>query len=124
MDEHALRKKLKRIGVRHWTADDARAVLAAQRASGESIRAFAARLGVRAKRLSWWRSRLGEWSGTRVHAAAFAPAIVQERAALVERMRGAITVRLPTGELVEVGDTSAVKAGWVAALVVGCARRG
>ncbi len=44
---------------RRWTDDDARTVLAAQDASGLSVAAFAAREGIDAQRLYFWRRRLG-----------------------------------------------------------------
>jgi transposase-like protein len=43
---------------RRWSADDARAALAALSASGLSARAFAAREGLDVQRLQRWRRRL------------------------------------------------------------------
>ena len=44
---------------RRWTEDEARAVLAAQAASGLSVAAFAAREGLDPQRVYSWRRRLG-----------------------------------------------------------------
>ena len=57
-----------------WTASEARAALAAVRASGLSARAFAIREGLVAQRLYWWQQRLGS---TRPAAAVSAPAFVE-----------------------------------------------
>jgi transposase-like protein len=47
-------------GRQPWTDEQAQRVLAAWRASGESVAAFAARVGFSAQRIYWWRERLGE----------------------------------------------------------------
>ena len=44
--------------VRYWRDTDARAVLAAHRASGLSLPGFARRHGLTVQRLRWWRQRL------------------------------------------------------------------
>jgi len=44
---------------RNWNADDGRAMLAACRASNESVTAFLSRLGITAQRYHYWRSKLG-----------------------------------------------------------------
>lgn len=50
--------KPRRVVRSRWTESHARAVLAAQRASGLSIKAFAAREGLDVQRLYTWKSRL------------------------------------------------------------------
>ncbi len=44
--------------VRYWRETDARAALAAHRASGLSLAVFARRHGLTVQRLRWWRQRL------------------------------------------------------------------
>lgn len=46
-------------GRRPWTEEQARRVLEAWSASGESVPFFAARMGFSPQRIYWWRERLG-----------------------------------------------------------------
>jgi transposase-like protein len=96
-----------------WTADDARRVLAAWRASGERAGRFARRHGLNSQRLTWWRDRLGEWETTSASGASFVPVVRTEAGAPVR-------VRLPGGATVEI-DSEAVEATWVASLLRGLA---
>lgn len=108
---------------RAWQEHDARRVLLAWRASGLSMSAFAREHEIGDERLRWWRNRLGEWGGSSSSASiAFAPATVREDEVPSPGGRAAVVIRLATGELIE-ADASTVDASWVAALVVGCARR-
>lgn len=99
-----------------WTPDDARRVLAACAAAGQTQTAFAREHGLRQQRLSWWRSQLRE---REVHAAEastsmvrFVPAIV--RRAAHGRVDAGAVVRIPGGVMVEISEASPQ---WVATLV-------
>ena len=82
---------------RHWTEGEARAVLAAQEASGLSVTEFAAREGVWPQRVHYWRGRL-----ERPVAAAPAPAFVEVRP---PREREFVEVLLRCGRVVRVTAT-------------------
>lgn len=73
---------------RRWTVDEAQIVLAAQAASGLSVAAFAAREGVDAQRLYFWRRRAGT---STVHGAG-TPVFVEVRGP-VQRERVEIVLR-------------------------------
>lgn len=45
---------------RRWDESDGKRVLDAWKKSGETVSAFAQRLGVSGQRLSWWQRRLGD----------------------------------------------------------------
>lgn len=102
------------LGGARWTEGTARRVLSTWRASGLSQAAFAAREGIAAQRLGWWRKRLGDWDGedTRVK---LLPAVVRH----MPLVGGApvVTVRLPDGAVIELGSVEEVPASWVGALV-------
>jgi hypothetical protein len=87
-----------------WTEGDARAVLGAWEASGESGPAFGRRFGIVPQRLWWWRSRL---SGT---ASGFVPVEVRGTDA-------AVVVTTERGIRIEVAAADAASAEWVAMLV-------
>jgi transposase-like protein len=91
--------------VRRWTAEEARQVLAAQEASGESLAGFARKRGLKAQRLQWWRSRLAAWEQP---AQTLVPAVVEARALPAVRLRVA-------GVEVEIAEP--VEAGWLAELI-------
>ncbi len=105
----ALREKV-------WTPEDARWVLEACAATGQTQAAFAREHGLRQERLSFWRSRLGrcgaspgEASTALVH---FVPAMVKPVG--VTRTCQAAVIRLPRGVTVEMSEVSA---HWVSSLV-------
>ena len=105
-----------------WTEAEAREVLAACEQSGETVVAFARRHGLNVSRLYGWRQRLKR---NRAAEGAFAPLIPMTiRAAGVESSPGR-GVCIIDGELrVEVADTSAVSAAWVATLLRRVRREG
>lgn len=49
-------------GPAQWKESDARRVLEALAESGDTLSGFARRHGLTPQRISWWRSRLGEWT--------------------------------------------------------------
>jgi hypothetical protein len=97
---------------RRWDEGDARHVLEAWRASGQSAYAFARDHGLNSQRLLWWRKRLAEWEVQEdAKPGLVAAEILAPRAATPP-------VRLHTrsGVLLEV-DAVEVDARWVATLV-------
>lgn len=104
-----------------WTTRDARRVLAAWKASGLTLSAFARRRGLQVQRLSWWKRRL---EGAPHHAntsassttppAPFIPLTVcaaeaEAPAAMVELVDGGLRIELRALE--------AASVTWLAALV-------
>lgn len=114
----------KRSGERDWTEAEARRVLAACKASGLSMRAFAFREGLLPRRLYWWTKRLGLHRTSRRRnetAMRFVPAVITADA---PRPRALVTLRIGAKTAMEI-DPSAVSASWVAAVMtelerVGC----
>jgi transposase-like protein len=97
---------------RRWNEQDARDVLAAWDASGESGTEFGRRLGVDPQRLWWWRSRLRNRAAT-----SFAP--VEVRGSLP-----AAVVTTSDGARIEVATVDAASAEWTATVVVALRERG
>jgi hypothetical protein len=89
---------------RKWTEEEAREVLAAWQASGESGPAFGRRFGIVPQRLWWWRSRLSSTTSR------FVPVEVA-------RTEAAIVVTSERGIRIEVAVTDAASAEWVAIVV-------
>ena len=79
---------LKKGGRSYWNEAKARGIVAAWQQSGETLAAFARRLGVNRKRLRRWASRLGvrEPNAIRFH-----PVQVRERAS------GLVTIEIDLG---------------------------
>lgn len=104
-----------------WTAEKASQVLAEWRRSGLSMSAFAARRGLKAQRLSWWKKRLADWNEGDASSSgpALVPALVggDEMGVVPEAV-----VRLPAGVVVEVMSAAAVSPQWLSALAVDLAR--
>jgi transposase-like protein len=104
---------------RRWNATTARTVLAAWRASGTSLSAFARENGVGVWRLGWWRKQLeaGQSSrparqGAPIAPLTFVPATVTSSSST----RARIAVRLPSGVEVEAADANALPVQWLAEL--------
>lgn len=83
---------------RRWTEDDARAVLAAQGASGLSVAAFGAREGLDPQRMYSWRRRLGRSA----EEATPAPAFIEIRS---PAKREVVEVALRCGRVVRVAES-------------------
>ena len=98
--------------------EEAKEVLSEWRASGLSVKAFAAKTGLRRNRLNWWRKRLGDWSEEE-SSLKLVPLIPSE-VVVSPRMRGAVTMRLPGG--VELEFDAQLSPEWVAAVVREVAR--
>ena len=119
-------KQLRQVQRGRWSTSTARAVLAAQQASGETLNGFARHHGLHPQRLFWWRKRLEEWSSEGSEAALLVPVVAR---ALPATAAGAPARTAPGGDaaqvtlrlgqvLIEVADASAVQPGWLAALVL------
>lgn len=111
-----------KLGQKHWTTEQAKAVLSEWRASGLSVMAFSEKAGLRRNRLNWWRKRLGDWNEEGVPSESslkLVPLIPSE--VVSPRMRGAVTMRLPGGIELEFEDAQ-LSPAWVAALVREVAR--
>lgn len=107
-----------------WKEDDARRVLSAWRESGVSVNAFAREHELSTKRVLWWRQRLASWRSREVKARAAEP--MQLIPAVPIEMPGSVpsvAIRLASGVVVEVGETSAVPPEWISRLVIGIAER-
>ncbi len=109
-------------GSRPWTEAEGRRVIAAWEASGESVAAFARRVGLVPQRMYWWRERLGAGlvkarvqEVGEVSVTAFLPVTV--RATSTPTLGAAVTVCTREGIRVEVTALDATTAAWVATLV-------
>jgi hypothetical protein len=94
-----------------WTENDAHAVFAEWRASGDSLPTFARRHGIGVQRLYWWKRRLAA-SSTSGSTLSLIPATVIGTSA-------AVTIRLPNGIAIESANASPT---WLAAIVAELAR--
>jgi hypothetical protein len=100
----------------HWSEADARSAIAASEASGLSLKAFACRHGLSEKRLYWWRDRIGEVVPAKSTEASLVPVTVT-RSPFVSLGSSSISIAVDDVQI-EVADTTAVAASWVAELVV------
>src|SRR5487761_2079040 len=111
-------------GPQHWSADDARAVLATWRASGLTRTAFCARHHFTSQRLSTWARQFGDWEAVAevspVEAmASLVPTIVRASASETASCTDTapLTLRLPSGVVLELRDRAVVDPTWLSALV-------
>ena len=82
---------------RRWTEDSARAVLAAQSASGLSVAVFAAREGLDPQRLYFWRRRLGNSTEP-----SEAPTFIEVRPATSREL---VEIALRSGHVIRVAES-------------------
>jgi hypothetical protein len=92
---------------RRWGEREAREVVSAWEASGESGPVFGARFGIVPQRLWWWRSRL-------TSSPSFVPVEISEGSSSAP-----VIVTTGEGVRIEVSATSAETAAWVSAVVRG-----
>lgn len=104
-------EKKARAGER-WSEIEGRAAIAAWKASGDTVAAFARDHGVDPQRIGWWRKRLAEGESV---AAALVPVTIA-----ASRM-GAVRVRVDDVEI-EIVDGELVSPEWVAALALSVRR--
>lgn len=122
----------RRGGWKQWTPEQAKPVVAAWRASGVPLATYARSQGVSARRLSWWRDQLGEWTGPSAPAgssdARLVPAIISapKVMAVISAPRvtegAVVTVRLARDVRLEIADVAAVSTNWVAELAMRLSR--
>jgi transposase-like protein len=111
-------RDLTRLRHTRWTTPTARAVLAAQEKSGESVAGFAQRHGLEPQRLYWWRNRLSEWSAAHDHGAPLLVPVVTPFSRVSRAELASPQLRLVCGEVqVELADAAAVSPEWLAAVV-------
>jgi hypothetical protein len=81
-----------------WTADDARAVLAALDRSGQSVRAFAEEHGIDPQRLYAWRRRVAGGDAITFHEVTVRPVIATEAPAGVFEivLASGVRIRVPS----------------------------
>jgi hypothetical protein len=99
-----------------WRAGEARKVVAAWRASGQSGDAFAAAHGLNPRRLWWWRKQLEDATPETLAPLTFIPADVTGTKATT-------MVRLPGDVTVEITDAMALPPVWLAELAVALKRQ-
>lgn len=101
-----------------WTEKDARRVLGAWEKSGETVAAFARRMGVIPQRLSWWRKRLAQ-APSGEPSVAFVPVTVRPGADVTSTPRTApVVLTLGDRVRIDVRDMDGTTAAWVAALLL------
>jgi hypothetical protein len=113
-----------RGGGGRWSEQDAREVLKRQRASGQSIAAFARSAGIEPKRLYSWAERFERARSrptrapARPVAASFVPVTLKSQQQPPLRDRPALSVRLSVGLEIEVYQADASTVAWVALLAI------
>lgn len=98
---------------KHWSEDEARAVLVKWTKSGLSGAAFAKTIGVVPQRLFWWRRRV---SHVAQDTPAFVPVVAMEARAASEN---ALVVTTANGMRIEVREVDASTAAWVVSVIGG-----
>jgi hypothetical protein len=124
MNERAVERWLVELrGPRPWTEGEGRRVIDAWSRSGETVSTFARRAGLGARRVYWWRERLGITrptageSETPVAGPAFLPVVVRAAPATSKGAVAPVTVCTRGGVRVEVATLDGVSALWIATLV-------
>src|SRR5664279_6178246 len=105
-----------RLAGRRWRKEDARRAVREWRRSGTSARAFARKWAMNPQRLLWWQKQLDDLEGASPVPLAFIPAVMTTAVASRATPVARTTVRLPAGVVIEMMDTTAVSARWVATL--------
>lgn len=110
-------------GPAQWRESDARRVLEALAASGDTLAGFARRHGLTPQRISWWRVRLGDWTPA-APAAEVSPqhpletGFVPVIASRVETGSSRVVAVIRVGNVaIDVCDASAASAAWLASFV-------
>ena len=93
-----------------WTAEQAREVLDAWEASGQSGAAYGRSIGVVAQRLFWWRRRLGRHGERGGGETTLVPVTV--RGSLAVAGSAAVVVTTAGGSRIEVHEVDATTASW------------
>ena len=108
-----------------WTEADARRVLGECKASGLSMRAFAAREKLNPRRLYWWVKRLATRASAVMNIAPAPKAlrlvrgiIVKNKATRTNPSGAAVTIQFGERTRLEILDPQVTPAGWVAAVIM------
>jgi transposase-like protein len=106
-------------GPRKWRPAQGERVIAAWRASGESMNGFARRHGLKVERIRYWRERVPAGASPKALAkvespAAFVPVVVRP----LQEVRAALAMSAG-GERIEIYDTARVDPRWLSQLVQG-----
>lgn len=101
-----------------WTEQDARRALEAWEKSGETVAAFARRMGVVPQRFFWWRKRLTQATSGKP-SVTFVPVTVRPAADATSTPKIApVVLTLGDRVRVDVLEMDAATAAWVATLVL------
>lgn len=109
-------------GPRWWTVEQARHLLQRIDDSGQSVSAFARRIGVSAKRIYWWRRQLGDRLEQRCDVSVetstpqFVPVVVRTTRPPSSVERPPLSVRLGEQFQVDVYLVDQSTASWIAVL--------
>ena len=98
-------------GSRPWAEEDARRVIDAWRASGETVAAFARREGLVPQRVYWWRDRIG---AEPLPAASLLPVVVRATPMVQASSGVGASVWTREGHRIEVAELDEASARWVA----------
>ena len=113
-------------GTEHWTEEHAKRQLEACARSGLSDASFAQREGIRARRLQWWRDRLGvRTAGKRAgrRRSLSAPAVVKKASKVLLAGRAVVVIETRSGARLEIADAGRVLPSWIGAVVRELERR-
>lgn len=102
------------VARQRWTEVEARRVLEEWRESGLPLQTFARERGMTPQRLYWWRSRLGGEGAVASRHEQSPNELVPIRIRGVEATGGGVSVRLPTGLVLDVEPSA--RPDWVCAL--------
>ena len=96
------------VGRRYWREAEARMVVEAWRASGESLAGFARRHGVGSQRIAWWARRIdgGTPAPVRFHPVRLANLDGGSGAAIEIHLVGGHRVRVPPGSRLRICNGS------------------
>ena len=100
-----------------WSAADGEAMVAAHKASGRSMRSFAAEHGIRTQRLSYWRSKVAGKTSAVATQRGFVPVRIAGEPAIASEGRS-VEVQLRNGRSLTIRggwDEASVRT-WVSAL--------
>lgn len=113
-------------GVRRWTTEEARTLLAEWTSSGESLASFSRERGFNGQRLRWWQSRLADRPASRRHRVARSdePAVLKLAPVVPSKADGVWSIGCAVSIVVgdrdvrlEIHDSAAVSAVWVGDIV-------
>jgi hypothetical protein len=128
MDKAITETEWEKLRASRWRAAEAERVLAAWRASGKTVSAFARSHRVDPQRLYWWKKQQQEWKGERASEPTMVPAVLAighpgVNRSLETSAAPQVTLRVGVELVVEVREAGAVAPDWLSALVQGLGGR-